>query len=68
MSCESNEIGRLPANRSGRNAGGGNSAPFTASETFDLGVDLGSPVSRDYFERRPFKFDGKIDQVTVELK
>ena len=36
-------------------------AAFTASETFDVGVDLGSPVSRDYFERRPFKFDGKIE-------
>src|ERR1039458_4589585 len=31
-------------------------AAFSASETFDVGVDLGSPVSRDYFERRPFKF------------
>ena len=41
---------------------------FTASETFDVGVDLGSPVSRDDFERRPFKFDGKIGQVKVELK
>jgi arylsulfatase A-like enzyme len=43
-------------------------AAFTASETFDVGVDLGSPVSRDYFERRPFKFDGKIAQLKVELK
>ena len=43
-------------------------AAFTASETFDVGVDLGSPVSRDYFERRPFKFDGKIEKVRVELK
>ncbi len=43
-------------------------AAFTASETFDVGIDLGSPVSRDYFERRPFKFDGKISQVKVELK
>jgi hypothetical protein len=31
-------------------------------------VDLGATVSRDYFERRPFKFDGKITQVKVELK
>jgi arylsulfatase len=30
-------------------------AAFTASETFDVGVDLGSPVSLDYFDRRPFK-------------
>jgi arylsulfatase len=43
-------------------------AAFSASETFDVGVDLGSPVSRDYFERRPFKFDGKIGKVNVELK
>jgi arylsulfatase len=43
-------------------------AAFTASETFDVGTDLGSPVSRDYFERRPFKFDGKIGLVKVMLK
>ncbi len=43
-------------------------AAFTASETFDVGIDLGSPVSRDYFERAPFKFDGKISQLKVELK
>jgi arylsulfatase A-like enzyme len=41
---------------------------FTASETLDVGVDLGSPVSRAYFGRRPFKFDGEIDKVTVKLK
>jgi len=43
-------------------------AAFTASETFDVGVDLGSPVSLDYFDRAPFKFEGKIEQVIVELK
>jgi arylsulfatase len=43
-------------------------AAFTASETFDVGVDLGSVVSRDYAGRRPFKFDGKIGTVKVELK
>ncbi len=41
---------------------------FTASETFDVGVDLGSPVSLDYFDRAPFRFDGQIDSVVVELK
>ncbi|EMI53233.1 arylsulfatase [Rhodopirellula sallentina] len=41
---------------------------FTASETFDVGVDLGAPVSLDYAERRPFEFDGTIKQVTVVLK
>ena len=29
-------------------------AAFTASESFDVGVDLGSPVFADYFDRRPF--------------
>jgi arylsulfatase len=40
-------------------------AAFTASESFDVGTDLGSTVSRDYFERRPFQFDGKIGKVAV---
>jgi arylsulfatase len=43
-------------------------AAFTASETFDVGVDLGSPVSLDYFDRRPFAFAGKINKVEVQLK
>jgi arylsulfatase A-like enzyme len=43
-------------------------AAFTASETFDVGVDLGSPVSLDYFDRRPFPFNGKIIAVKVQLK
>ena len=42
-------------------------AAFTASETFDVGVDLGSPVSLDYFDRRPFRFDGKINSIDVKL-
>ncbi|PHS11132.1 MAG: arylsulfatase [Blastopirellula sp.] len=41
---------------------------FTASETFDVGIDLGSPVSREYFKRSPFEFDGKIHRVDVKLK
>ena len=43
-------------------------AAFTASETFDVGVDLGSPVALAYEERRPFAFDGKIEAVRVDLK
>ena len=43
-------------------------AAFTASETLDVGADLGSPVSLDYYDRAPFKFDGKINKLTVELK
>ena len=43
-------------------------AAFSASETFDVGVDLGSVVSLDYFDRRPFRFNGKIGKVEVSLK
>ena len=42
-------------------------AAFSASETFDVGVDLGSTVSLDYFDRAPFRFDGKIEKVEVKL-
>jgi arylsulfatase A-like enzyme len=38
---------------------------FTATESFDVGVDLGSTVSLAYEDRRPFGFDGKIDKVRV---
>lgn len=41
---------------------------FTASESFDVGVDLGSPVSPAYFDRRPFRFNGKIERAEVRLK
>lgn len=43
-------------------------AAFTASETFGVGVDLGSPVSPDYFDRAPFRFEGRIDSVNVEVR
>lgn len=43
-------------------------AAFTASESLDVGVDLGSPVSLTYFDRAPFRFDGRIDTVAVRLK
>ncbi len=42
-------------------------AAFTASETFDVGVDLGSPVSLRYHEKAPFKFNGTINKVSVSL-
>ena len=32
---------------------------FTASETFDVGIDLGSPVSRDYSQRGPLPLLGE---------
>jgi len=42
-------------------------AAFSASETLDVGIDLGSPVSYDYLEKAPFKFDGKINSVNIKL-
>ncbi|NET42868.1 arylsulfatase [Okeania sp. SIO2B3] len=40
---------------------------FTASETFDVGTDLGSPVSLDYADNVPFPFTGTINTVKVGL-
>jgi arylsulfatase len=44
------------------------SAPllFTANDCLDIGTDLGSPVSLDYYDRAPFAFNGKIQQVRVK--
>jgi len=43
------------------------SAPlaFTANDCLDIGVALGSPVSLDYGEKAPFKFNGTIERVHV---
>ena len=38
-------------------------AMFSFSETFDVGKDLGSPVSLDYASRKPFAFTGNIESV-----
>jgi arylsulfatase len=38
-------------------------ATFTASETFDVGLDTSSPVADDYFEKAPFKFEGKLKRL-----
>ncbi|BAL24261.1 arylsulfatase [Azoarcus sp. KH32C] len=38
---------------------------FSATETFDVGIDLGSPVALDYFDRAPFRFDGRVNDVHV---
>lgn len=39
---------------------------FTANDAFDVGMDSFSPVSQAYFERAPFKFNGRIDKVRVQ--
>jgi arylsulfatase len=33
---------------------------FTANDCLDIGSDLGSPVSEEYFDQAPFAFNGKI--------
>ena len=62
-------VGRLYIN--GQSSGEGNivkTVPglFSATETFDIGEDLGSTVSENY--KGPFKFTGEIEKVTIELK
>jgi len=44
------------------------SAPltFTANDCLDIGQALGSPVSLDYREKAPFKFNGKIERMHVK--
>ena len=42
-------------------------AAFTAMASFDVGTDLGAPVSPSHEERRPFEFTGEIDKMAIEL-
>jgi arylsulfatase A-like enzyme len=44
------------------------SAPllFTANDCLDIGIALGSPVSLDYYDKAPFKFNGTVERVHVE--
>lgn len=39
---------------------------FSATEGADVGMNTGTPVSLDY--TNPFKFNGKIEKVTIDLK
>ena len=38
-------------------------AVFTASETFDVGMDTSSPVADDYLDVAPFKFEGTLKRL-----
>jgi len=38
---------------------------FSADETFDIGMDTGTPVSADY--KSPNAFTGKLKKVTIDL-
>ena len=39
---------------------------FTSNATFDIGTDLDSPVSLDYFDQAPFAFNGTIGKTTIK--
>ncbi len=39
---------------------------FTANDAFDVGTDSYSPVSEAYFDRKPFKFNRRIDRVHIK--
>jgi arylsulfatase len=39
---------------------------FTANDCLDLGSDLGSPVSLDYYDSAPFEFNGTLDVTTIK--
>jgi hypothetical protein len=43
-------------------------AAFSTYETFDVGADLGSPVSLDYFDRAPFELQGSIERLEVRVQ
>jgi hypothetical protein len=39
---------------------------FTSNATFDIGTDLDSPVSLDYYDQAPFAFGGTIGKTTIK--
>lgn len=40
---------------------------FSLDETFDIGMDTGTPVVEDYVNKMPFKFTGTLRKVVIEL-
>lgn len=38
---------------------------FTSNATFDIGTDLDSPVSLDYYDNAPFAFNGRIGKTKI---
>ena len=38
---------------------------FTSNATFDIGADLDSPVSLDYYDQAPFRFNGTIGTTKI---
>jgi hypothetical protein len=40
---------------------------FTLDESFDVGVDTGTPVIDEYDAKMPFKFTGTLEKVRIKL-
>lgn len=41
---------------------------ISLDKTFDIGEDTGTPIIEDYVDKRPFRFTGKLNKLTIELK
>lgn len=39
---------------------------FSFNDGFDVGSDLGSPVSAEYYDEVPFEFDGEIKKIAIK--
>lgn len=39
---------------------------FSTNEAFDMGTDLGSPVSNTYYAKAPFKYNGEIRNMNIK--
>jgi arylsulfatase len=59
LKVNGNEVaqGRVPAAMS---------LHFTSNATFDIGTDLDSPVSLDYYDQAPFEFNGTIGATHIK--
>ncbi|MSR62928.1 MAG: arylsulfatase [Planctomycetes bacterium] len=40
---------------------------FSLDETFDVGLDTGTPVVEDYVDKMPFEFTGTLEKVVIVL-
>jgi hypothetical protein len=40
---------------------------FSLSETFDIGIDAGTPVSDKYTVKNHFPYTGELQKVTVKI-
>ena len=40
---------------------------FSLSETFDVGIDAGTPVSNKYAVKNHYPYTGELDKVIVRL-